>query len=173
MRLAFCVLLGLSMTGCATIVTGTSQPVAIESEPPGAACLVSQGGYQIGAVPSTPGYVSVPKSSESLNVSCSKPGYRTAQQSVPFGLQGWLFGNAVIGGLVGVVVDFSTGAAYKYAPGTMLALSADPNARVAAANLPVRVYASSAGSDGSNPLVVQPTTAGGDVTYVWAGPTPH
>ena len=155
------------LPGCATIVTGTVQPVAVESDPPGATCKVTQDGYPLGTILSTPGVVSVRKGSGSLNVACSKPGYRMAEQSVPFGLQGWLLGNAIIGGLVGVVVDFSTGAAFKYAPGTTLALLTDPAVPAMSVRANTNAYASLTPSSSSNPLVVRPTTPNGDVTYVW------
>ena len=156
------------LPGCATIVTGTSQPVAVDSEPAGATCKVTQDGYPLGTVLSTPGVVSVRKGGGSLDVACSKPGYQMARQSVPFGLQGWVFGNVIIGGLVGVVVDFSTGAAFEYAPETTLALPVDPAVAALSARADTSRYVSLMPPGSSNPLVVQPTTPNGDITYVWA-----
>ncbi len=105
-----------SLSACATIFTGTSQQIAVDSNPEGASCDVTQGGVTVAHVPSTPDVVHVARGSSEIEMTCSKPGYRSERVTELSGANGWVFGNLVIGGIVGVVIDFSSGAAYHYRP---------------------------------------------------------
>jgi hypothetical protein len=168
--LAVFALAGLS--GCASIVSGTTQQVTVATEPPGADCVVSRGGVPVGSVTSTPGSLIVSRGHIDLDVSCSKPGYASARAVQPTGVEGWLFGNLAIGGLVGIGVDFATGAAYRYDGETELALAALP-ANHLAAGAPLApysygqtpAYAPSYGS--AAPTIIPAATPKGDVTYRW------
>jgi hypothetical protein len=166
------------LTGCASLFTGTTQSIMVETQPAGADCQVTKGGMLVGEVKSTPGYVRVHRGSVGLEIACRKPGYAVAQTAAPTEIEAWLFGNAVIGGLVGVVVDFSTGAAYRYDDYTMLAMQANPGATgpVIASNVPpdgngytyqplTRAYRTR--GNNADPLVVPSATPDGDVTYRW------
>lgn len=127
------------LTTCATLVSGTSQRVSVETEPEGAACSVLQGGMPVGFVASTPGVVRVDKSSSALEIRCTKPGYGDAQQMQASGVTAWVAGNLVIGGLVGLVIDFASGAAYHYGSNMTLAMQAGPGSFPLAAGLPTEV----------------------------------
>jgi hypothetical protein len=107
-------LLALSLSGCATIIEGTGQSVAITTTPPGAACTISRQGETLGQVVSTPGSIRIDKSKNDLTVACAKPGYQTATLSQSPTFNATTFGNIVAGGVVGAVVDASTGANYEY-----------------------------------------------------------
>src|SRR6185503_14258047 len=104
----------LALGGCATIVEGTSQTVAIATQPPGASCTVSRQGAQISAVLSTPGSVKIDKSKNDITVTCSKEGFETTSVNYASSFNGATFGNIILGGAVGAVVDASTGANYNY-----------------------------------------------------------
>ena len=119
----------LLLSGCATVVSGTSQTVAISSTPQGAYCSVSRGGGQVGAISSTPGNVSVGKSGSALSVTCSKPGYQSATSFANSSFNGWTFGNIVVGGLIGVAVDASTGANFDYPASIDVPMQPDVSAR--------------------------------------------
>lgn len=125
-RFASFVLLG-GLCSCATIVSGSSQRVAVDTSPEGADCRVSQGGVPVGEVQRTPGAVLVQRGAGMVQVSCAKPGYQAAQQADTSNINAWVFGNLVIGGLVGVVVDLATGSAYHYGPNVMVAMSGLPS----------------------------------------------
>jgi hypothetical protein len=114
MRILPALALVLVLPGCATIMEGTSQSVAVSTNPAGAACGVDREGGHLGAILSTPGSVRVDKSKDDLTVSCSKTGYQTASVSESPKFVGTTFGNIVIGGLVGAAVDAATGANYEY-----------------------------------------------------------
>ncbi len=76
-RLFVC-LAAVLLSGCATLVNGTSQTVAVNSTPQGASCSVDRSGSTLSSIAATPSIVPVSKSVNSLIVTCSKPGYKTA-----------------------------------------------------------------------------------------------
>ncbi len=99
--------------GCASIVRGTSQSVAISTPPvTGAVCDLSssEGSWQV----STPGAVTVERSSEDIQARCKKDGYQDAVAVIPSNFEGWTVGNLVFGGIIGLGVDAATGAINKY-----------------------------------------------------------
>lgn len=104
---------GAALSGCATVIQGTSQGIAITSLPAaGANCVLSgrEGNWSV----ITPGVVRVEKSKEDIAVHCSKSGWQDAAAVIPSNFQGWTLGNIVLGGLVGVGVDAATGAIHEY-----------------------------------------------------------
>ena len=115
--------LALGLGGCATIVEGTSQNVSISTQPPGAACTVSRQGQQIAAVISTPGNVKVDKSKNDLVVTCTKEGYQPSTGVYSSTFNGTTFGNIILGGVAGAVIDASTGASYNYPQQVSIAMT--------------------------------------------------
>lgn len=116
------------LPGCATVVSGTTDVVAVESYPPGASCSVARAGATVATITMTPGVMSVGKSGSPLEVTCRKPGYQAGAAVAASSFNGWTFGNLVIGGLIGVVVDASTGANFTYPPSVVVALAPSPDA---------------------------------------------
>lgn len=104
------------INGCAAIAGGgTSQPIDIDSAPSGAHFIVkSSSGIQM-AEGTTPQTVRLPRKNE-YQVDFSMDGYKTQSVSLIKSTNGWVWGNLVIGGIVGFVIDFATGAAYKLEP---------------------------------------------------------
>jgi hypothetical protein len=100
--------------GCATITTGGSQTISVKTEPEGADCRFSQGGNVVARVNPTPGPILVGKTSDSISVLCRKDGYQDTAGTVGSEFQLMTFGNILLGGLIGIVVDASTGASAKY-----------------------------------------------------------
>jgi hypothetical protein len=121
----------VGLGGCATIVKGTTQDIAVDSNPQGANCTVSRNGAQLAVVNPTPGKIKVTRDREALTFACSKaPEYsNTATSVVESKFNGTTFGNILIGGVVGAVVDASTGSNYSYPDRVMIDLIA--------ANLPI------------------------------------
>jgi hypothetical protein len=60
-----------------------------------------------------------------------KDGYQDSSATVTSGTSGWVWGNLLAGGIVGGVVDFATGAAYKFSDDT-LSVNMAPLAQVGA-----------------------------------------
>ncbi|HXY62289.1 MAG TPA: hypothetical protein VEJ22_05090 [Nitrospirota bacterium] len=104
------------LSGCATITKGSSQTMTVDTKPPGARCILSRVGQKIAEVNSTPGSITVKKSSDPISVSCTKDGYQESAGTLESHFQAMTFGNILFGGLIGVVVDSSSGAAHEYEP---------------------------------------------------------
>lgn len=105
-----------ALTGCASIVSGTSQKVTIQTPPvTGAKCALknNKGSWKIA---STPGSVKVHKSNQPLFINCKKKGYPTAYAHYKSNTKGMIAGNAVFGGLIGAGIDTADGAAFDYPP---------------------------------------------------------
>jgi hypothetical protein len=112
-------LVALTLGGCATIVRGTTEEVAIQSEPPGAQAKTSNG---FGCL-ETPCVITVPRKDPFI-LTVAKAGYRPEQITVGTAVQGGgtagLAGNVLAGGIIGVVVDASNGAANDHVPNPVI-----------------------------------------------------
>ena len=111
---------GLSMlllpmlAGCASISHGTTEQVALTTEPPGAACTLSRQSLSIATVAQTPGVALVQRDKRDILATCSKPGYQTAIRTLHSGVADSSFGNILVGGLIGVAIDSANGADNEY-----------------------------------------------------------
>jgi hypothetical protein len=106
--------LGAGLCGCATVIKGTTQTVNVSSPPVwGARCvLFTENGYYWDVI--TPNSVTVPRSREDLNVICTKRGFKDARAIAPSQFNFVTFGNAIAGGVTGVIIDGFTGANDSY-----------------------------------------------------------
>jgi len=102
------------VTGCASMMSGTSQTLTLDTIPSGADCSLTRKGLVIGRVNPTPGAVYVQRTHDDITVSCTKEGYQTGSFLNKSGLEAATFGNIILGGLVGVFVDAASGADNKY-----------------------------------------------------------
>jgi hypothetical protein len=105
----------------------------VSTNPTGAACIVSREGVQLGSVNPTPGSIRVEKSKNDLSVTCSKDGRQTTTVSYSPRFNGTTFGNIVLGGGIGAIVDASTGANYDYP--AQVSMELPPMGAVAAPNM--------------------------------------
>src|SRR3982751_6604380 len=111
-KIAVVAALAVAVSGCASIVKGSSEAITIRTVPSGAVCTLSnpRGKWRV----STPGRVRVKRSSEDMDVTCRATGYTDASGTISSDFETWTLGNVLIGGLVGLAVDWSTGAVNKY-----------------------------------------------------------
>src|SRR5262249_18047010 len=116
----------IALAGCASIITGTSQQIAIATNPSGAKCVLSRQGQPIATIEPTPGTATVQKDKHDILVACVKDGYQTATQYLHSGVEGGTFGNILLGGVIGWGVDSATGADNKYPETATLTLIANP-----------------------------------------------
>jgi hypothetical protein len=122
--LASCFLLA----GCATIVKGTTQTVAIDTPGvPGATCTIAtqSGPRQV----ATPGTVVLDKGSAALPIQCTKECYTMGSSIIPSGTEAMAAGNVLAGGFIGLGVDAATGAMNKYPDMVTVAMQPDPACR--------------------------------------------
>jgi len=115
--MALCTLLGL--TSCATIVSGPTQKIKITSTPVEANVTVKKLTVDQESVfweGKTPAEVKFNRK-ESYLVKISNKGYKSVEVPVEYkSMNGWIWGNLFIGGLVGIIVDGVSGAGITLGP---------------------------------------------------------
>lgn len=100
-----------AVASCATIVGGGSkQQLTFNSEPPDA--IVTVQGKVMGKTPLT---VTVDRA-KNMAVTVEKEGYKRFTTQLSTRLNGWFWGNIVIGGLLGSTTDGVSGAIHEYSP---------------------------------------------------------
>lgn len=108
--------------GCATIVKGTSQSVAVETPgAPGALCELSSPAIGTQSL-RTPGTLVLEKSQHNVSVTCRKPCYQDGVGIIPSNSEGMTAGNILVGGVIGLGVDAASGAMNKYADRTTIVM---------------------------------------------------
>lgn len=115
---AFLPLLFLLPAACASVTSGVTQSIDVATDPPGAACVLSRNGAELGRVAPTPGSLTIGKSARAIQVDCTREGHEPATATVESGFQPMTAGNILVGGVIGVVVDAGTGAMHRY-PGSV------------------------------------------------------
>ena len=104
------IILVFSLIGCATIVKGKFQKITVTSDPSQA--FVTVDGQQT----KTPGVVTLDTTRSMYVLRFEKEGYEPVEVKIKRGLSGWLFGNIIFGGIIGIVIDFASNSAYKLSP---------------------------------------------------------
>lgn len=104
------IVLVFSLISCATIVKGRFQKITVTSTPSEAWVIVD--GQQI----KTPGVVTLDTTRSMYVLRFEKEGYEPVEFKVKRTLSGWLFGNIIFGGIIGIVIDFASNSAYKLEP---------------------------------------------------------
>ena len=106
-------LLLLAIGGCASVLGETTQVVSVDTPGcPKAICTLTndEGIYYI---KSTPGTISLNKSYNDLTIVCEKGDERATSVHVS-SANGAVFGNIILGGGIGALVDGSSGAGFDY-----------------------------------------------------------
>jgi hypothetical protein len=108
--------LAMSVGACATVTRGSHEAFVVETEPSGASVETSNG-LSCEATPCT--FARVERKAQ-FTVTITKPGYRTWTGTVTHHTAGagaaGMAGNVLVGGLIGVVVDSSSGATQDLIP---------------------------------------------------------
>ena len=100
----------ITLTGCASIIHGPNQDVQIGSTPAAAAVLID--GEQVGVTP----YAATLTRKEEHTVELRLRGYQPYEITLEKRPSNWVFGNILIGGLIGFGIDAATGSIYKLTP---------------------------------------------------------
>lgn len=113
-RRGIVILCAFTLSGCATLVSDDHQSIAIKSDPPGATCMVHQGGADLGTIQYTPGTMYIGKSRHDIAIDCSRAGYYNGTAVLQPEFQTWTYGNILYGGSLGLLVDTASGAINEY-----------------------------------------------------------
>ncbi len=96
--------------GCGTIMQGTTQQVGISRSPTNANVTINGQDYG-----STPMILDL-KRKDSHMVRIQLDGYEPYETNITRKTSGWVWGNIVFGGLIGLAVDAAAGGMYKLTP---------------------------------------------------------
>lgn len=107
-----------TMSGCASITGSTTQNISIQTreasgkEVSEAKCelINKKGTYFV----TTPGTITISRSNDDLQVTCRKDGFENGRAGVVSDTKGSMFGNIVLGGGIGAIIDHNNGSAYEY-----------------------------------------------------------
>lgn len=108
--LALLALVSLLLSACGTIIQGTTQQVSISSAPTGARVTVDN--IPMGETP----VVADLKRKDQHVVRITLDGYQPHEIALSRSVSGWVAGNIVFGGIIGLAVDAITGGMYKLTP---------------------------------------------------------
>jgi len=98
------------LTNCATIIHGTKQDVSISSNPSKATVIIDNDEKGI-----TPITVELSRKDHHM-VQINLDGFLPYETKLTRKVDGWIAGNIVFGGLIGLAVDAITGGMYKLTP---------------------------------------------------------
>ncbi len=100
--------IGVLLSGCGTIVNGHRQEIAVNSVPVGAHCETGKKKFD------TPAVVKLSRR-HAHTIMCDLDG-RKGGASVTRSGSGWVFGNIMLGGPIGLLVDWISGGMFKLSP---------------------------------------------------------
>lgn len=129
-------LVAASLSGCASIMHGSNQPVGISSSPTGAQVFVDN--QPMGITPVT----ATLSRKDHHTVRVEMAGYAPYEMKLTRGTSGWVWGNLVFGGLPGLAIDAITGALYKLTPTDVSATLTRPTATLSDQGLMIAVVLS-------------------------------
>lgn len=119
---AVCVSATLTMTGCASIFSGSTQTLTFKSVPDEAQITISNKAGEKVHTGLTPATVTLKRGTgyfkpAAYDVTFKKDGYQAKSVQVTGSVNGWYVANIIFGGLIGLlIVDPITGAMYTLNP---------------------------------------------------------
>ncbi len=112
------IMLMFAMSGCASIISGSTDKVTFNSTPNGANFQIKDENGKSVHHGTTPSTVSLDRGDgffdgQTYDVDFSSDGYVSSYQTVDSSLNGWYFGNLIFGGFLGLlIIDPATGAMF-------------------------------------------------------------
>lgn len=107
----------LLSVNCATVINKRHQKIPVNSSPSGArVSLQDCGASKLDDQAVTPTIVSIKRNVKGCRMVLSKEGYDEAVLQFTRHISGWVWGNAAIGGILGLAIDAMTGAMYGQNP---------------------------------------------------------
>lgn len=116
-RFALLLAAALLLPGCASMIDGNKYPIQIDSEPRGAAYTIADQHGKVFSHGTTPDMVTLTSNDgafdgEKYTFKFSQEGYEDQIVVLDSGMNGWMWGNLLLGGIIGSTIDLSTGAAF-------------------------------------------------------------
>lgn len=102
------------LSGCASIVSDETATIGIQAPgcPSGTTCTLT---HKKGSwVMQPPGTITIPKSDDTLQISCETPDGKQVTQSAASEFGEMFLGNIIFGGGIGMIVDANTDAHRRY-----------------------------------------------------------
>jgi uncharacterized protein YceK len=124
MKIVLVLMAAFSISGCASILSDSTQPVSINtSDCKGARCILtnSEGIYYANDTPTT---IIISKAFGDLTAVCKKDG-KSATSIHKSSANAATFGNILLGGIPGALIDGGTGKGYDYPSSIINPLSCD------------------------------------------------
>ncbi|MGF1619987.1 MAG: hypothetical protein ACFCUR_05170 [Rhodomicrobiaceae bacterium] len=118
-----------ALSACSTITRGTTQAIAIHT--PGvdkAECELRSEGIGVKSVV-TPATIVLEKSMHNVEVTCRKKCFNDGKGIITSSTEEMTAGNIVLGGVVGLAVDATSGAMNKYEPQIAVNMTPIPGCR--------------------------------------------
>ncbi|MEM6661291.1 MAG: hypothetical protein AAF666_03845 [Pseudomonadota bacterium] len=117
----------LTLSGCATVVDGTTQPIYLHGNVEGADCSISQGGRVIQSDIALPDTVVVERKRENLIIECSADGYQDAKLAIVAGANPLsVLGHMTTSLLAGAAADSVLGGIGEYQNEAFIHLTKKP-----------------------------------------------
>lgn len=98
----------LTLGSCATVITGKHDLLDVNSSPPGASFTTNTG-----VKGTTPAKVEVPDDVD-VEFRFELPGYADGTCTSAKYMSGWVWGNILLGGILGLIIDFASGGIYTH-----------------------------------------------------------
>lgn len=114
MKSLLAIVLAISLSGCGTIFTGTSQHVRVLSSPDKARIVTAPPTVDY----TTPTTINLERKREHT-LTISMPGYASQNVQLEKHMRGGILVLDILAGLVGIIVDAATGAWYGLSPDTV------------------------------------------------------
>lgn len=130
-RFALLLAAALLLPGCASIIDGNKYPIQIDSEPRGATYTIADQHGKVFSHGTTPDMVTLTSNDgafdgEKYTFKFSQEGYEDQIVVLDSGMNGWMWGNLLLGGLIGSTIDLSTGAAFDLPKNAKATLKQSP-----------------------------------------------
>ena len=105
----------LALGACCTIIHGTSEDIAISSQPTGAQVAVDNRPFGL-----TPVTANLSRK-DNHTIKITLAGYQPFEMNLGHHVSGWVWGNIIFGGLIGLAVDAISGGLYEINQNQILA----------------------------------------------------
>lgn len=102
------------LPACASVMSDNKSVTYMETVPEVAKCELH--GQDFKRVVTTPNSIPLPSEAAPITVACTAPGYKRTTATLDTKHDGWIWGNILLGGGIGLIVDAAKGSGFKYPP---------------------------------------------------------